>query len=104
MIQIAREINLNMKGVNFLSQKYTLKIVTQVYKALLKIDEKSLDGINFPLFVYEFYVKKLGTNLHADKKFYQFLLSIRQYAREGCFRLILFNKFMTLEKFANYSI
>jgi hypothetical protein len=28
MVKIAREINLNMKGVNFLSQKYTLKIIT----------------------------------------------------------------------------
>lgn len=78
-------------------------MMTQVYKAMMKIDNKSLSGINFPFFVYNFFDEKLGKSKRTEKKFFQFLLSIRQYGREGCFRVNLFSKFMTLQKFSNYS-
>jgi hypothetical protein len=91
------------KSVHYLSHKYTLKMMTQVYKALLKLDSKTLLLIKFPFFVFKFFIKKLGKSKRTEKKFYQFLLSIRQYGREGCFRVNLFSKFMTLQEFSNYS-
>lgn len=103
MVQTVRKKNMNNKGIHYLSQKYTLKMMTQVYKALLKLDNKTLQTLNFPFFVYKFFIKKLGKHKRTEKKFYQFLLSIRQYGREGCFRVNLFSKFMTLQEFSNYS-
>ena len=103
MVKTVRRKKMSSKGVHYLSQKYTLKMMTQVYKALLKLDNKTLLTVNFPFFVFKFFSKKLGKSKRTEKKFYQFLLSIRQYGREGCFRVNLFSKFMTLQEFSNYS-
>ena len=103
MITLVRHKKSNNKGLHFLSQKQTLKTIITIYRALMKLEEKYLRSINFPLFVFRFFSKNLGKGDHTEKKFYQFLLSIKQYAREGCFRINLFSKFMTLQEFANYS-
>lgn len=89
------------KGIHIFSQKYTLKMITNVYKETQALEDSLLTVIDFPIFVYYQFLMEFGNHKKTGKKFYKFLVSLRYY--HSILRVSIFCKFMKLYEFANYS-
>jgi len=100
MIEETRQRTSKIKKSEQISINSLMKHVSCIYKELLTLDDTTIIKMNFPNYVYDYFIKIFGLYKSTDMKFQQFLLTLKKH--QQAIRVAVFCKFMQLYEFANY--